>query len=413
MAAAGSHSSKHTAHPAGEQDGATVTPIKHVIVIIGENHTFDNVYATYQPPAGQHVLNLLSEGVVTASGATGPKVATAAQQQATDTTSYQVDPKDTGQYSALPQPNTTYVSQACSGQTANTSDARFPASLPNAPYQITKFVPYFDSHGQYSTAGTCEFNGAYVGDPIHRFYQMYQQVSNGANDLWTWVHQTAGDANGAAPPTPFTTNQGGLAMGFYNMASGDAPVFNSLARHNAMSDNYHQAVMGGTGANHIALGTGDAAFYQDASGNATTPPAGEIENPNPQPGTNNFYTKDGYGAKGTTNGGSYSNCSDHTAPGVKGVFDISTPFPTSCSTTATAPPIITTCSTTTTPATTSTGPSTPRPSRCHPSSHCPRSATNYPRTASAGATSARATTTARRGRTIAASATRCSTQAQS
>ena len=31
----------------------TTTPIKHVIVIIGENHTFDNVYATYQPPSGQ------------------------------------------------------------------------------------------------------------------------------------------------------------------------------------------------------------------------------------------------------------------------------------------------------------------------------------------------------------------------
>ena len=93
-----------------------------------------------------------------------------------------------------------------------------------------------------------------------------------------------------------------------------------LANHYAMSDNYHQAVMGGTGANHIALGTGDAAFYQDANGNATTPPAGEIENPNPMPGTNNWYTQDGYGKPGTTDGGSYSNCSDHTAPGVAGVF---------------------------------------------------------------------------------------------
>ena len=40
---------------------ATATPIKHVIVIIGENHTFDNVYGTYQPPKGQTVRNLLSE----------------------------------------------------------------------------------------------------------------------------------------------------------------------------------------------------------------------------------------------------------------------------------------------------------------------------------------------------------------
>src|SRR6202035_5102847 len=109
-------------------------------------------------------------------------------------------------------------------------------------------------------------------------------------------------------------------MGFYNMQTGDAPVFNFLAHHYAMSDNYHQAVMGGTGANHIMLGTGDAAFYQDASGMAVAPPAGEIENPNPQPGTNNFYTQDGYGASATTNGGSYSKCSDHSQPGVSSVW---------------------------------------------------------------------------------------------
>jgi phospholipase C len=151
---------------------------------------------------------------------------------------------------------------------------------------------------------------------------MYQEVAGGANDLWTWVHGTAGDSNGDPPPDPFTTNQGALDMGFYNMFTGDAPTFNWLARHYAMSDNYHQSVMGGTGANHIMLGTGDAAFYQDATGKATKPPAGEIENPNAQPGTNNFYTQDGYGKSGTTDGGSYSNCSDHTQPGVAGVFKL-------------------------------------------------------------------------------------------
>ena len=30
-------------------DGNTTTPIKHVIVIIGENRTFDHLFATYQP----------------------------------------------------------------------------------------------------------------------------------------------------------------------------------------------------------------------------------------------------------------------------------------------------------------------------------------------------------------------------
>src|ERR1043165_906985 len=44
--------------------GGTVTPIKHVIVIIGENRTFDHVFATYEPRDGQSVSNLLSKGIV-------------------------------------------------------------------------------------------------------------------------------------------------------------------------------------------------------------------------------------------------------------------------------------------------------------------------------------------------------------
>ena len=57
-----------------------ISPIKHVIVIIGENHTFDNVFGTYQPPKGQTVRNLLSEGIVTASGGAGPNVSVALQR---------------------------------------------------------------------------------------------------------------------------------------------------------------------------------------------------------------------------------------------------------------------------------------------------------------------------------------------
>src|SRR5579872_5826596 len=303
---------------------ATATPIQHVIVIIGENHSFDNVFATYQPPAGQHVMNLLSEGIVGAGGTAGPNVAAGRQDTAIDTKVYQLNPHRTGAYPTLPQPNNTYVARGCSGQEFDHPDARFPSNLPNQPYRITSYVPYFDTHAAYKQYGPCEFVGAYVGDPLHRFYQMYQQTAYGRHDLWTWVHETAGDSNGAPPPSPFTpqsTAQGALDMGYYDMSAGDAPVFNFLAHNYAMSDNYHQAVEGGTGANHIALGTGYAAFYQDASGNPTPPPAGEIENPNPQPGTNNWYTQDGYGKSGTTNGGSYSNCSDHTQPGVHSVYE--------------------------------------------------------------------------------------------
>ena len=71
----------------------TATPIKHVIVIIGENHSFDNVYATYQAPRGQHIKNLLSEGIITKNGAPGPNFAKAAQLTATNTKTYSLHPK--------------------------------------------------------------------------------------------------------------------------------------------------------------------------------------------------------------------------------------------------------------------------------------------------------------------------------
>jgi phospholipase C len=296
------------AHPAA----ATATPIKHVIVIVGENHTFDNVYATYRPRHGQSVRDLLSEGIVTANGAPGPDVSRARQWTATDTTAggYRTDPKLQAPYRSLPQPNTTYVDPRCDGGLApNSPDTRFPASLPNAPYQITKYVPYDEIHSAFQA---CD-NGAYVGDPLHRFYQMNQQSNRNRNRLWVWTADTAGDSNGAAPTG--TTDQGAVSMGFYNVQHGDAPVLDFLANHFAMSDNYHQAVMGGTGTNHVALGSGTGASYQDAAGNPATPPANQIENPNAQPGTDNFYTQDGY------SGGTYSKCADPGQPGVGEVLD--------------------------------------------------------------------------------------------
>ena len=126
----------------------TATPIKHVIVIIGENHSFDNVFATYQPPGRQHIENLLSEGIVTRAGTPGPDWSKARQLIATNTGSYTLTPQITSAYQALPPPNTTYVATGCDGLPPNSDDTRFP-SLPNGPFQITKYVPYFDSHSGY------------------------------------------------------------------------------------------------------------------------------------------------------------------------------------------------------------------------------------------------------------------------
>src|SRR5215472_18741119 len=65
-----------------QQQGGTSTPIKHVIVLIGENRTFDNLFATYVSPSGEHVSNLLSEGIINADGTPGEQFSKAAQFQA-------------------------------------------------------------------------------------------------------------------------------------------------------------------------------------------------------------------------------------------------------------------------------------------------------------------------------------------
>ena len=56
-----------------DDDTATLTPIKHVIIIIGENRTFDHVFATYTPVhKNDTVLNLLSQKIVNADGTPSP-----------------------------------------------------------------------------------------------------------------------------------------------------------------------------------------------------------------------------------------------------------------------------------------------------------------------------------------------------
>ena len=137
---AGSASAQPHAHSAA----STATPIKHVIVIVGENHTFDNIFATYKPRHGQHVRDLLSEGIVAANGRPGKRVKLARQWTATDTSAdgYQTAPKLVAPYSTLPQPNTTYIDPRCDGgQSMNQPDSRFPAALPNADYFVTVISP--------------------------------------------------------------------------------------------------------------------------------------------------------------------------------------------------------------------------------------------------------------------------------
>ncbi len=376
----------------------TLTPIKHVIVIVGENRTFDHLFATYKPVnAGEKVLNLLSEKIVKADGTPGPNYGEALQYQAFDLGKYQLTPPKSP-YVVLPPAlsgggasngspsvcvgiNPSFSGTSCvtpanlaiarqlengladdyyqylltggTGQPSGQPDTRIhydghdASSLPPGPYQITsKTYPY----------------DAYAASPVHRFYQMFQQLDCAAqasskgngwgcqSDLFAWVEQTvSAGSNGKARPVGYA-GEGSTAMGFFNVQQGDVPYLKQLADTYTMSDNYHQPFKGGTGANSYMLGTADPLWFSDGKGNPATPPhnpvnpqmpgtpvightsaLSEIENPDPQPGTNNFYKQDGYGGgsgsptavapNANYGGGSYTDCSIANAPGVPPILN--------------------------------------------------------------------------------------------
>src|SRR5581483_12239919 len=76
------------------KNAPTRSPIKHVIVIIGENRTFDHVFATYKPRNGESVDNLLSKGIVNEDGTPGAHFGIATQVSAlTQGTSFEMSPR--------------------------------------------------------------------------------------------------------------------------------------------------------------------------------------------------------------------------------------------------------------------------------------------------------------------------------
>ena len=371
--------------PTGLQQRSTRTPIKHVIVIVGENRSFDYLFATYQPKPGSTVNNLLSEGIINADGSPGPNYSLAQQYSADITGSpvYELSPT-TGKapYSPLPPPLNGGPTNVCTdngmcnmgdarssedglsmqpinyyqflltggtGLTGQVPDSRVTGVTSTPPYSALPGGPF-----QYTNTATFPYD-SYANSPVHRFYQMWQQEDCNASyatatnpsgclhDYFTWTEVTVGSSNnGKLQPSPFctfyspgcaSTGEGATSMGFYNMQQGDAPYTKYLADNYAMSDNYHQPAMGGTGLDEIFLFFGDAIWFSDEHGNPLAPPnnqltwAGgpvyEVENPNPQSGTNNFWIQDGYGgfgnyggSTGVYGGGSYSNCSDVSQPGV-------------------------------------------------------------------------------------------------
>ena len=241
------------------------TPIEHLIVIIGENQTFDGLFATYVPKPGSTVHNLLSEGIVDGDGNPGPYFAAVTQNRATSQGTYTLDLQRAGAYPSLPQPRLIGVQDQSFHDVTNTADPRFPNSLRPGPFSITRYVPYPKEQVAPTLPDATANLSAATGDPVHRFFQMWQQTGgdNSRPDLFTWVAVTTGMGGDTSGITAKDPGQGGELMGFVNMLHGDAGYLRSLADQYAVSDNYHQFIMGGTGMNFFSIATADMPGLQN------------------------------------------------------------------------------------------------------------------------------------------------------
>jgi phospholipase C len=335
LAAAGSGS---IGHAAADPDKAvdripTASPIKHVVIIVGENRSFDHLFATYEPKhRHEGVRNLLSEGIVNADGTPGPNFAKAHQFKIVSPPNggkffISADLADKQLYGILPPPDVAGA-PVVAPFLGKTDPGLGPASAPAQLLLGTggtglSFTSGPDTRitgvntlppGPFQMTGSLMPYDAYTADTIHQFFQMYQQMDCAIDQ----EHVSRGNPTGClhdlqsaitttySTPATGTPHDTGQTMAFFNMQQGDVPVFKQLADRYTMSDNYHQPVIGGTGPDSVPLGFADQVFFSDGLGHATTPAASRIYNPDPQAGTLNLYTLRSQ----------WFNCADSTQPGI-------------------------------------------------------------------------------------------------
>ncbi|HEY1951868.1 MAG TPA: alkaline phosphatase family protein [Gemmatimonadaceae bacterium] len=167
-AAAATASSTVGVSTAGRAD---FSKLEHIVVIYMENHSFDNLYGDFPGANG-----------LSSAGAHATQVDRSGKP-----------------YTSLPRP----------------PGKAFPANLPNAPFDIERYVPI----------------GANTPDLVHRFYQEQSQIDGGRMDRFAAIS----DAKG-------------LVMGYYH--SKNLPLAAEAAQ-NTLCDNFFHAAFGGSFLNHI------------------------------------------------------------------------------------------------------------------------------------------------------------------
>ena len=154
--------------------------IGHIVVIFDENRSFDSMFGRF--PGANGLANAGDRAI-------------------------QIGP-DGKPYTTLPQPVDSHIRAV---------DPRFPANLPNKPFDLTRYVAI-------STK---------TGDMIHAFYHEQMQINGGRMDRYVAV-----------------SNGTGLAMGYYDTSK---TQLWKLAKQFTLSDATFHSAFGGSFLNHAFL----------------------------------------------------------------------------------------------------------------------------------------------------------------
>jgi acid phosphatase len=156
--------------------------IGHIVVIFEENHSFDNFFGKF--PGANGLANAGDKAI-------------------------QIGPDDKP-YKVLPAAINTNLKPP-------PEDQRFPAQLPNRPFQIDRYVPLDDD----------------TGDLIHAFYQEQMQINGGAMNRYAEV-----------------SNAKGLTMGYFDISK---TYLWQLAKQFTLGDAMFHSAFGGSFLNHAFL----------------------------------------------------------------------------------------------------------------------------------------------------------------
>src|SRR3984957_15097258 len=174
----------------------TESPIKHVIILIGENRGTDHTFGVYKPKGkNQTISNILSKGIVNEDGTPGPNYALAQQYAVAPQPAWYVGAPDSAKVpyntttNLMPQPNTNGTPTAPSaGSAPFTSIPPEPDIEPGSAFLLTtgaSGLPHSVLDTRIPGAGTLPpgpfvlqgpniSDDDYTGDMTHRFYTAWQ-----------------------------------------------------------------------------------------------------------------------------------------------------------------------------------------------------------------------------------------------